>query len=100
MGLASERTYTLKTLPQGILRGLADTLFRRDITGLARAGAILVGLSVTTAGYIVGCISSKLINANKRTDTVDKSVDTTGAEHSVTTVQPMLLRSQAAPARV
>ena len=50
-GLSSERTYTLKTLPQGVVRGLADAVFRRDRMGLARAGAIVAGLVITTAGY-------------------------------------------------
>lgn len=52
--LASERTYILRTLPQGIVRGLADALHRDDLTGLARAGAIMFGLMVTMAGYLVG----------------------------------------------
>jgi GT2 family glycosyltransferase len=50
-GLASERMYVLKTLPQGVLRGLADTVFRRDLMGLARAGAIVAGLIITITGY-------------------------------------------------
>jgi GT2 family glycosyltransferase len=50
-GLASERTYTLKTLPQGIARGLADAILRGDRMGLARAGAIIAGLAYTIAGY-------------------------------------------------
>ncbi len=69
--LASERAYTLRTLPYGILRGLTDTLIHHDQTGLARAGAILAGLAVTTAGYIIGTIAQRLalrkeagINAN------------------------------------
>lgn len=53
-GLASERAYTLQTLPRGVLRGLADTLQGRDRAGAARAGAILAGLAVTTAGYLAG----------------------------------------------
>ncbi|MFL5628355.1 MAG: glycosyltransferase family 2 protein [Ktedonobacteraceae bacterium] len=53
-GLASERAYTLRVLPQGVKRGLTDTLFRHDLTGLARAGAIVVGLAVTTVGYLLG----------------------------------------------
>ncbi|GHO92152.1 glycosyl transferase family 2 [Reticulibacter mediterranei] len=53
-GLASERTYTLKTLPKGIMRGLKDTLLRRDFAGMARASAIIMGFSLTTIGYIVG----------------------------------------------
>ena len=53
-GLASERNYTLRTLPQGFVRGLSDALFHHDFTGFARSGAIVVGLAVTTAGYLVG----------------------------------------------
>ncbi len=52
--LASERTYILRTLSQGIVRGLADALHRDDLTGLARAGAIMFGLMVTMAGYLAG----------------------------------------------
>lgn len=50
-GLASEWTYAWKTLPQGVVHGLADTLFRRDLMGLVRAGAIVGGLALTVAGY-------------------------------------------------
>lgn len=52
--LASERSYTLRTLPQGVLRGLTAALFHRDPAGLARAGAIVAGLAATTVGYLVG----------------------------------------------
>jgi hypothetical protein len=53
-GLATERTYTLRTLPLGIAHGLADAVFRRDPGGLARAAAISAGLLTTTAGYLLG----------------------------------------------
>jgi glucosyl-dolichyl phosphate glucuronosyltransferase len=52
--LASERAYTLRILPRGVLRGLTDTLMRHDPAGLARAAAIAVGLALTTAGYLAG----------------------------------------------
>ncbi|MFL5663376.1 MAG: glycosyltransferase family 2 protein [Ktedonobacteraceae bacterium] len=58
-GLASERTYTFRTLPLGIARGLSSALLRHDLTGLLRAGAIVSGLAVTTAGYLVGSILSR-----------------------------------------
>jgi glycosyltransferase involved in cell wall biosynthesis len=58
--LSSERSYTLKVLPKGCLRGLADTLFRRDVSGILRTGAIVSGLAMTTAGYIVGSVVSYL----------------------------------------
>lgn len=59
-GLSSERMYVLKTLPQGVLRGLADTIFRRDPMGLARAGAIVAGLAITTAGYCQQWVSQRV----------------------------------------
>ncbi|WP_425388216.1 glycosyltransferase family 2 protein [Deinococcus frigens] len=51
--LASERNYTLRVLPRGILRGLRDVT-RGDITGLARGAAIWLGFTATAAGYLVG----------------------------------------------
>lgn len=59
--LASEWTYTLQTLPKGILRGLGMGLFRGDLNGLARAGYIAAGLAITAAGYF----SSKLPQKSK-----------------------------------
>lgn len=59
-GLSSERAYTFKVLPQGIGFGLTDALFHRDLTGLARVGAIVVGLMLTTSGYLVGSIASQI----------------------------------------
>jgi hypothetical protein len=52
--LSSERIYTSKILPLGVLHGIRDALFRVDPTGLSRAGAIIFGLLITTAGYLVG----------------------------------------------
>lgn len=53
-GLASERTYTLQTLPLGVLRGVGDAFLRLDPTGFLRSGAIVLGLALTTAGYLAG----------------------------------------------
>jgi glucosyl-dolichyl phosphate glucuronosyltransferase len=52
-GLATERAYTLRTLPRGVARGFSDAA-RGDVSGLARSAAIVTGLSVTSAGYLVG----------------------------------------------
>ncbi len=60
-GLASEWTYSLQTLPKGVMRGVADAMVSRDPTGLARAGAIVAGLTVTTAGYFVGRVSANAL---------------------------------------
>jgi GT2 family glycosyltransferase len=51
--LSTERSYVLSTLPQGVLRGLREGL-AGDLGGFARSGMILVGLLVTTTGYVVG----------------------------------------------
>jgi glycosyltransferase involved in cell wall biosynthesis len=58
-GLANERSYTLRVLPKGVLKGLADAL-RGDLAGLLRSGAILAGLAFTTSGYVVGVIRGLL----------------------------------------
>ena len=55
-GLASERTHALKTLPCGVARAVKDMIFRGDPSALARAGAIVVGLGITSAGYIAGTL--------------------------------------------
>jgi cellulose synthase/poly-beta-1,6-N-acetylglucosamine synthase-like glycosyltransferase len=57
-GLASERTYATRTLPAGVLRGLGDAL-RGDLAGLRRAGAIVAGLGITTAGFVRGTIARR-----------------------------------------
>ena len=51
-GLASERAYVSRTLPSGVVRGLADLVLRADVNGAWRAGAIIAGLLVTTAAYV------------------------------------------------
>lgn len=53
-GLATERAYTMRTLPVGAWRGIVDAFSGRDLAGLARAVAIVVGLTWTTVGYLVG----------------------------------------------
>jgi len=60
-GLASEWEYSMKTLPQGVIRGVTEATVSRDPTGLARACAIVAGLTVTAAGYVVGRVSPKAV---------------------------------------
>lgn len=65
-GLTSEQTYTFKTLPRGVLRGLIG-IFRGDGNGLGRATAILAGLLITTAGYVAGHLAlRRAARANQR----------------------------------
>lgn len=59
-GLSSERAYAFKALPKGVVRGLTDVFRHRDLTGLARAGAIAAGLTTTVAGYLMGTVSQFL----------------------------------------
>jgi GT2 family glycosyltransferase len=58
-GLASERSYIISNLAQGVKRGVAKTLFQHDRTGIARAGAIVVGLGTTIAGYLIGSLRQR-----------------------------------------
>lgn len=57
-GLASEREYTARTLPRGVLRGLRDAA-RGDLHGLARAATIVAGLATTTLGYVSGRLARR-----------------------------------------
>jgi hypothetical protein len=57
-GLSSEWRYTVRTLPIGVARGLAD-FARGDSSGLGRAGAIAAGLGSTVAGYAVGSVTRR-----------------------------------------
>jgi GT2 family glycosyltransferase len=61
-GLGTERAYTLRTLPLGVLRGLWQAI-GGDLHGLQRSLAIVSGLLLTTAGYLMGKI--KLLGARK-----------------------------------
>lgn len=58
-GLSSEWAYTLHILPRGVLRGLADVALKRDPSGLGRAAAIVVGLTITTVGYARGLVARR-----------------------------------------
>ena len=58
--LASERAYTLRTLPLGAFGALADVIRRRDLYGFARAFAIVAGLGATVWGYTHGSLQRRL----------------------------------------
>jgi glycosyltransferase involved in cell wall biosynthesis len=59
-GLSSERRYVTSTLPRGVARGMRETVTWRDAGGVARAAAIVAGLTITTAGYATGTVRSHL----------------------------------------
>jgi len=54
-GLSTERSYSSRTLPAGIARGLAAA-FRDDPAGLGRSAAIIAGLGAAGAGYCAGSV--------------------------------------------
>lgn len=53
-GLESERKYVRKVLPLGVARGVREAVLQGDLSGLARAGAILCGLFFTACGFVAG----------------------------------------------
>ena len=55
--LTTERSYTTRTLPAGVARNVADALSRRRPGGLARAGSIIGGFTMTAAGYLRGLVA-------------------------------------------
>ena len=55
-GLSSERAYMLRTLPAGVLRGLSAAVRQGDPSGVARASAIVAGVTITTVAYLTGGI--------------------------------------------
>ncbi|MCB0189163.1 MAG: hypothetical protein KDE31_33065, partial [Caldilineaceae bacterium] len=48
------------TLPKGALQGLMALSTRGDIGGVGRAVAIVLGLAVTTVGYLRGRLAGRL----------------------------------------
>lgn len=87
-GLSSERTYTFKTLPQGVARGLIDAFHQHKIAGILRAAAIVIGLAVTTAGYFVGRISLPIIALTQ------KSTPSASRRHLPQTLPPTEAQQQ------
>ncbi len=65
--LSSEREYVQRTLPRGVIRGLADMLRHGDAGGLGRALAIVAGLALTAAGYARGRLFAGRRSAATRT---------------------------------
>lgn len=57
-GLSSERAYATRVLPAGVLRG-ASQMLRGDRGGAQRVGAIVMGLCITTCGYVSGLVAKR-----------------------------------------
>jgi hypothetical protein len=71
--LSSESVYTLQTLPLGVIRNLGLALFKRRLSYVLRALAIVVGLCVTMVGYLVGKYTS--LFPIKHVDVLPKTID-------------------------
>ena len=56
LGLRSERRYLARTVPRGILVNVAGSISERDVSLLARATRMVLGVFVTTTGYCIGSI--------------------------------------------
>ncbi len=57
-GLESERRYTSRVLPAGVVRGLWDAVLARP-GGAGRAGAIVAGVFGAAGGYVVGSVRAR-----------------------------------------
>ncbi|MFI5804212.1 glycosyltransferase family 2 protein [Streptomyces sp. NPDC051561] len=57
-GLESERRYTSRVLPAGVLRGLRDAALGRP-GGAGRAGAIVSGVVAAAGGYVLGSVRAR-----------------------------------------
>lgn len=67
--LSAERSYTLRTLPTGAARGLADAVGGGPAGGLARSLAIGAGLAITAAGYLTGKAGQRGMTHNTQGET-------------------------------
>lgn len=54
-GLSTERSYSSRTLPAGVARGIAAAV-RGDLGGLGRSAAIVLGFGAAGAGYCAGSL--------------------------------------------
>jgi hypothetical protein len=55
-GLSSERRYVSVVLPQGVARGIWQSL-RGDRQGVLRSAAIVIGLLSSGVGFLVGTVA-------------------------------------------
>jgi hypothetical protein len=60
-GLASERRHAMVTLPKAAVREAAGAIRHVDPARAGRAMAIAVGLLTTTAGFVVGSVSTRRV---------------------------------------
>ena len=64
-GLSTERVYVFKTLPRGVVNGLADVA-HGDLAGFGRSGSIIAGLAVTSASYLLGSAAQRVSTIGRK----------------------------------
>jgi hypothetical protein len=55
--LADERGYVTRTLPRAVARALRDAVAGVRAAPLGRAAALVAGLAVTSAGFVMGRVA-------------------------------------------
>jgi GT2 family glycosyltransferase len=76
--LASERAYSTKTLPKGVLAALRDGV-RGERAGFGRAAAIVAGVSIASVGYGLGKVAPRrFINPDGPQATAPRDAKRTG----------------------
>jgi GT2 family glycosyltransferase len=60
-GLSAEGRHATRALPAGVLRNLSQALARLDGSRVLRAGAIVLGLAFTAAGFVKGTLGAGLL---------------------------------------
>ncbi|MEU3984951.1 glycosyltransferase family 2 protein [Streptomyces sp. NPDC026672] len=73
-GLESERRYTTRVLPAGVVRGVRDALLARP-GGAGRAGAIVAGVLTAAGGYVVGSVRARRSGAAFRVPGIEGGRD-------------------------
>lgn len=63
--MSAERLYTRRVLPEGVARGLRDTV-RGDVSGGMRSVAIVAGFSFAVAGFLMGRVDEAIHPADLR----------------------------------
>lgn len=79
---STEWLYTHRVLPDGIARGLRDTV-RGDVSGGMRSIAIAAGFSFTVAGFLCGWVAGAVHSAGPlRARPTPRSVENTGTDRT------------------
>ncbi|MGQ4388254.1 glycosyltransferase family 2 protein [Streptomyces sp. SAS_270] len=80
-GLESERRYTTRVLPAGVVRGMRDALVARGARpgGAGRAGAIVAGVLTAAGGYALGSVRAHRGGAVFSVVRIEEAPDSEGA---------------------